>query len=157
MALLLYTYSLGLPVAGARQAGTPPNPQPIFEEARRALAAGDYPKAELAFPEVLAIDPRSAAAYTNLGVVYIRINKPDAAINSLESAKKLAPQVVGINLNLGLAYYKKNDFRNAIPNFGRVLASEPGSVQARLSQRLVTFHAGRIRARRGNARAPPAG
>ena len=109
----------------------PPNPRTVFEEAQRALSAHDYPKAEQGFREVLRIDPQSAAAYANLGVVYMRRGDYGRAIEAIKNAKRLAPQVAGLDLDLGLAYYHQNDFAAAIPPFKRVLQSDPSQGQAR--------------------------
>jgi len=81
------------------------DPKSLFDEAQRALLAHDYPKAEHGFREFLRIDPQSVGAYSNLGVVYMRTGRYDQAIKALKQAKKLAPQMAGLDLNLGLAYY----------------------------------------------------
>jgi tetratricopeptide (TPR) repeat protein len=100
-----------------------------FERAQQALAAKDYPAAERGFKGFLKLDPQSAAAYSNLGVVYMRTGRPDEAIRALKMAKKLDPHMVGIDLNLGLLYYRRQDFRNAVPYFVRVVAAQPDSLQ----------------------------
>ncbi len=107
------------------------DPKALFEEAQRALRAHDYPKAEQGFRAVLRIDPRSAPAYANLGVVYMRESEYGRALEAFQNAKRLAPQVAGLDLNLGLAYYHQNDFAEAIPPFTRVLHSDPEQAQAR--------------------------
>ena len=112
------------------QVKPPDDPRGVFEQAQRALASGDYPGAERGFRKVLQLDPGSAAAYVNLGVVYMRTVRFDDAIRAFQTAKKLDPQMVGIDLNLGLAYYRKQDFAQAIPHFARVLAADPGNAQA---------------------------
>src|SRR5207237_2196425 len=66
------------------QASQSQNPGSIFSAAQEALSAGDYAKAERGFREVLTIDPRSAAPYTDLGVVYLRTNRLDPAMQSLD-------------------------------------------------------------------------
>src|SRR6266699_2173204 len=50
-----------------------------FERAQQALMAQDYAGAERGFKEFLKLDPNSAAAYTNLGVVYMRTGKLEEA------------------------------------------------------------------------------
>ncbi len=108
-ALIAIFLTLFILQAAAQQ---PPvaDPKPIFERAQLALRNKDYPAAERGFQEVLRLDPRSAAAYTNLGVVYMRMEKYDSAIRALLEAKKLKPNLPGIDLNLGLAYYSKEEF-----------------------------------------------
>ena len=102
---------------------SPPNPQIIFEEAQRALNAHDYAKAEEGFREVLRIDPRSAAAYGNLGVVYMRRSEYGRAIEAFKNAKKLAPQVMGLDLNLGLGLLPSKRFCRS---HSRLSARSPG-------------------------------
>ena len=117
----------------------PQEPKTLFEEAERALTAGDYARAEKGFREVLKLEPRSAAAYSGLGVVYLRTEKINSAIKAFETAKRIAPQVVGIDLNLGLAFYKQQNFRHAIPHFGRVLEVRPQDVQPRYLKGMCHF------------------
>lgn len=99
-----------------------------FQVGQRELAAEQYAAAEAAFREVLRLDPNSAAAYTNLGVVYMRTGRFDAAIASLQEAARLAPRVAGIHLNLGLAHLRQGEYREAIPPFQKALelGAEPG-------------------------------
>src|SRR5439155_16039136 len=115
------------------------DPRALFEQAQRALNAGDYAQAEQAFLAVLRIDPQSAGAYFNLGVVYLRTEKFDAAIASLEKARRLAPAIAGVELNLGLAHYRKQDFRNAIPHFASHLSRDPSSIQAQYLKGISHF------------------
>ena len=55
----------------------------------------------------------------------------EPALANLRKAEQLAPQVAGIRLNIGLAHYRQNDFRHAIPPFESVIKDEPDSLQAR--------------------------
>jgi tetratricopeptide (TPR) repeat protein len=122
--------SVGTPPSGVREK---------FAQAQQALVARDYAAAERAFCEVIKLDPLSAAAYSDLGVVYLRTNRTTSAIQSFEAAQKLAPNEIGIDLNLGLAYYRQRDFEHAIPHFSRVLAADPGNNQARYLAGLCYF------------------
>src|SRR5205809_7596307 len=115
------------------------DPRALFEQAQRALNAGDYAQAEQGFLAVLRIDPQSAGAYFNLGVVYLRTEKFDAAIASLEKARRLAPAIAGVELNLGLAHYRKQDFRNAIPHFASYLSRDPSTLQAQYLKGISHF------------------
>ena len=49
----------------------------------------------------------------------------------MQSAEKLAPDVVGIRVNIGLVYFRQNDFRDAILPFESVVRDDPASGQAR--------------------------
>src|SRR5262249_38303959 len=107
------------------------DPAAFFRDGEQALVSGDYQRAEQGFRTVIERDPRSFAAYGNLGVVYMREKKWDAAINVLHSAEKLNPGAAGIRLNIGLAYYRQGEFAQAIPAFVSVVENDPTSAQAR--------------------------
>src|SRR5580704_15634982 len=99
----------------------PPDPKTLFGDAERALVAHDYPQAEIGFRKYLEMDPGSAAGYSNLGVVYMRLARYDSAIEAFHKAKALAPGLPELDLNLGLAYYHEEEFVKAIPAFERVI------------------------------------
>src|SRR5262249_35134873 len=79
----------------------------------------------------LAVDPTSAAAYANLGVVEMRRKNWDKAVANLHSAEKLAPKMTGVRLNLGLVEYRRANYAAAVEPFRSVLKDDPNSVQAR--------------------------
>ena len=107
------------------------DPRAVFERAQTALQNQDLASADAGFEDVLRLDPQSVAALSNLGVVYMRKEKYDRAIQAFLKAQKLNPSVPGISLNLGLAYYHRERFALAIPEFAQVLQAQPGSYQGR--------------------------
>ena len=103
----------------------------IYAAGERALREGDLHSAENAFRKVLATDPNSVGAHANLGVILMRHKNWDSALQELKTAAKLAPQVAGIRLNIGLVEYRSGDYQAAIPVFLSVLHDQPASEQAR--------------------------
>src|SRR5271165_2606937 len=99
------------------------DPKAIAEHGQHALATGEYAVAEHDFNQLLNLGVRSPSLYSNLGVVYLRTGRLDEAIRVLLKAKALAPGVPGVRLNLGLAYFRKREFKSAASYFGQVLAS----------------------------------
>src|SRR5271169_5938605 len=94
----------GEPVAVAGEIG-PVSAARIFQQGEDALKRAkpkDLVEAEHDFRQVLAMDPRSGAAYANLGVVYMRRKQWSKALETLRKAEHLLPQVAGIRLNIGL-------------------------------------------------------
>ncbi len=74
---------------------------------------------------------RSAAgAYANLGVIYMRRKQWPQALEMLNKAEKLAPDIAGIRLNIGLAYFRQGDYLRAIHPFESVVRQSPDSYQA---------------------------
>ncbi len=117
--------------SGAAAAAASQDPAKVFAEGEDALGKGDLDGAERSFKRVLALNPRVAGAYANLGVIHMRRKQWQQALASLDQAAKLAPQVAGIRLNIGLAHYRQGDFRHAIPALESVVKDVPDSLQAR--------------------------
>jgi tetratricopeptide (TPR) repeat protein len=123
----------------------PTDPAILFQRAQEALARGDLDEAERDFRGVLQLDHKSGAAYGNLGVVYMRRKQWTKAIDTLHRAELLSvmPQVAGIRLNIGLAYFRQNEFLKAIPPFEAVVRDQPDAVQPRYLLGLCYFFADR--------------
>ena len=118
-------------------------PAQIFQRGQDALKSGRLDEAERDFGEVAKIDPKSGAAYANLGVVYMRRKQWSKALRELQQAEKLMPEVPGIRLNVGLAYYRQNEFLKAIPEFEWVVRAQPDALQPRYLLGLCYFFAER--------------
>ena len=115
-------------IAAADSAG---DPQKLFEAGEVALRAGKLDEAQSDFQAVLAIHPREAGAYTNLGVIHMRRKQWAQALDTLHTAEQLAPDMAGVRLNIGLVYYRQHNFHAAIAPFESVLKQMPSSYQAR--------------------------
>jgi Flp pilus assembly protein TadD len=89
----------------------------LFEEGQQAITRGDLARAESAFHRVLAINANDANAHGNLGVIAMKRKRWSTALSELRAAETLAPRNLGIRVNIGLVYYRQNDFRAAIPAF----------------------------------------
>src|SRR6266436_2439409 len=103
----------------------------IFQRGQMALQQGDLEAAETDFRRVLQSDPRSAAAYVNLGVIEMRRKNWDKALGELRHAEKLAPKMPGIRLNIGLAEYKRGNYPDAIAPLSAAMRDQPEAVQPR--------------------------
>jgi tetratricopeptide (TPR) repeat protein len=131
--------------AWSQSSNTPPAPAAIFQEGAQALQAGNLTGAEARFLEVIKLNPQSAAAWSNLGVVYMRQRKWDKALRNLSEARKLAPQIAGIRLDIGLVHFRTSDYEAARAPLSSVLRDRPDSVQARFLLALCDFFTGRFR------------
>ncbi|MGH9720227.1 MAG: tetratricopeptide repeat protein [Bryobacteraceae bacterium] len=106
------------------------SPQQLFDRAVAALAAKDYAAAEQGFHAVLKFAPTHIGALGNLGVVYSRTHRYDAAVAVYQRALKSAPRDPGLLLNLGLAYLKQERYDRALPVFEKLAATQPSNAQA---------------------------
>jgi tetratricopeptide (TPR) repeat protein len=137
-----------LPICVAQAQDTAPQTSPktssdpakIFANGEAALKAGDLERAEREFKAVLKLDPKSAAAEGNLGVVYMRRQQWAEALSHLEAAAKLDPHTPGIRLNIGLAYYRQGDFWHAVPPLESVVREQPEATQPRQLLGLCYFY-----------------
>jgi tetratricopeptide (TPR) repeat protein len=111
----------------------------LFGSGEAALRAGNLDQAESSFKQVLALDPNSAGAYANLGVIAMRRQNWSAALDLLHKAERLAPNIAGIRLNIGLVHYRQSEFKIAIGPFESVVRDKPDSVQARYLLGLCYF------------------
>ena len=103
--------------------------QEVFENASKALKAGDYDGAEAGFRNVLKTDPQNIGALGNLGVVYSRTHCYARAIDVYKHALRLTPQDPGLLLDLGLVYFKQDAYARALPIFRRLHARDPSNTQ----------------------------
>ena len=117
------------------------DPAQLFQHGQEALGANQLDTAERDFRQVLQLDPKAAAAYANLGVVYMRRKQWDKALAMLHKAEPLIPRVPGIRLNIGLAYFRQNEFLKAIPPFESVVRDQPDAEQPRYLLGLCYFFA----------------
>jgi tetratricopeptide (TPR) repeat protein len=118
-------------LAAAQAAAARPDPKAWFAEGQAALKEGNLDVAEAAFRRVVAVDPRSGAAYANLGVIAMRRKEWDRAIALLRKAETLDPKMTGIRLNIGLVEYRRGNYAAAIAPLASVLREQPDSEQAR--------------------------
>ena len=115
------------------------DPAVLFARAAAALQANDLRTAESGFRAVIRIDPRSAAALTNLGVTLMREKRWPDALNVLSQAEHLEPAMDGIPLDLGLVRFHTADYAAAVPEFRRALTQAPDNSQARFLLGLSCF------------------
>jgi tetratricopeptide (TPR) repeat protein len=107
------------------------DPRVEFAAGRDALRDGDLNAAEKAFRRVLTVDPRSAAAYANLGVIAMRRKEWDRALEHLNKAEHLDPKMAGIRLNIGITEFRRANYGAAIAPLSSVVRDQPDSSQAR--------------------------
>ncbi len=104
---------------------------------------GDDRGAEQAWKSIAAANPSNAEAFAHLGFLASRQERYSEAIASYEKAVRLAPNMPGLQMNLGLALFKANDFPAAIKHFSAQLALHPGpAAEAHLTILLGMAHFG---------------
>lgn len=116
----------------------------VFAQGQQALQNNDLQRAEQIFRQVAQCDPKSAAAYVNLGVVMMRRRQWAQALLYLNQAEGMSPAMPGIHLDKGLVYFRQGDYKSAILEL-RVAAQQNASTQPRYLLGLSCFFLGEYR------------
>lgn len=77
---------------------------------------------------------RNAAAWTNLGAVFLDWGRPMDAAEALKQARQLSPDAPNISYLLGVAYSRAEKCELALPAFDSALALAPGNSYALLDR-----------------------
>jgi predicted Zn-dependent protease len=138
------------PVAGGREASSPPDagpggppaetgsspdeapvsPATLLAEALERQRAGDFAAAASAYERLVALVPANPALRSNLGAAYAGLGRFDDAITQYREALTLGPNNYAIRHNLALALYKAGHIREASVEAAAVVAGQPDNVRA---------------------------
>ena len=93
------------------------------------LKRRQYDPATKEFERALEINPNDAESHDALGGVWLYTGRADAAIEAIETALRFNPELPSSGLvHLGLAYYLKGQYREAITTLERALGQNPDLV-----------------------------
>ncbi|MEO8018776.1 MAG: winged helix-turn-helix domain-containing protein [Pseudomonadota bacterium] len=96
--------------------------------ARSYIAYNRYPEAQAQIDAAIAINPSDADALAGRGNILMWLGKTDAAIESLELAQRIDPELNDFDrFALGLAYYLKSRYLLAIEQAELNLRKNPGA------------------------------
>ena len=129
----------GVPTVAAVPAPAPAQPlvdgnaQRLFDEARRALAAGRTEQAERGFKALTRSHPDLGGPHANLGLIYRRAGKHDDAIAALEEAVRVSPRQPVYFNQLGIAYRHKGEFAKARAAYEQAIALDAGYAEPHLN------------------------
>ncbi len=87
---------------------------------------GQNAEAEQAWLSVVDANPRNAEALAHLGLLEARQEHFDKAIDYYRRAAAISPELPGLQMNLGLAFFKASQFPDAIGAFTVELKRHPG-------------------------------
>jgi tetratricopeptide (TPR) repeat protein len=112
----------GLPGRSSSAAGVAQNENrsaanPALSQAENALAGNRLDEALAKCREALAQDPKSARAYYILGIIQLRLGKPDEAKAAWLKAIQISPGSVDAHLAVGKLYLDTNNLADAAKEF----------------------------------------
>jgi YaiO family outer membrane protein len=112
-----------------------------YEQGVRLKVAGDYPAAERALKEALALQPDNADTLLQLGLVQAYQEKYDGALASLARAHALAPDYHDVTIAIARIRSWQGRDADAIAELDRVLAHAPDHAEALGLKRELTERA----------------
>jgi tetratricopeptide (TPR) repeat protein len=97
----------------------------LLDAARRFHKAGDLPRAEEAYRQILARDPNHAQAWYLLGALQVGRNQLDKAVTTLEQALRLQPTHADALNQLGVVFAQRSQMAEATARFREALRHRP--------------------------------
>jgi len=122
--------------SGGGPASAAPDPKDKLDVLRLAQIAegheleGRYAEARDAYARLLELGPESPASYVNLALSQARMQKFDDAIATLRLGAERIPGSAILHVRLGHTYLVTGRAEEAIASMDRVIALEPGNVDA---------------------------
>ena len=87
--------------------------QTLFEQGLKAFKREDFSTAQKTFNLAIRENPSDALSHYYLGLTYSRLGKSRAAIAAYQQAALQDPELPGLHLSLGIAYYKSKSYQPA--------------------------------------------
>jgi tetratricopeptide (TPR) repeat protein len=101
-----------------------------FRAGQAALKHGDFLRATEEFKKVLALDPSLVEAEANLGLAYQSLLDYEAAARCLSHALRERPNLLGLNIIVGMDYLKLGSPEKAVPYLQHALELDPSNPDA---------------------------
>ena len=91
----------------------------------RASEANEVTLAEKLLRRATELDPEHDSAFNDLGLVYLKLDRPEDAITALERQLKIDPDHPYAHNNLGQALHRAGRIDEAVQSFGRQIEIDP--------------------------------
>ncbi|MDR3458550.1 MAG: tetratricopeptide repeat protein [Verrucomicrobiae bacterium] len=101
-----------------------------LNEGNYDYAKGDLPSAAQHFQKAVDWDARSVPFHQSLAVALSALNRPQAAVETLEQAVRFSPEDAESRYQLGLAYNGVGDLTNTLTQLSAAVRLDPGHVAA---------------------------
>jgi predicted Zn-dependent protease len=115
--------SCGASNAGAQLAAHDSDFARMYRSAQSAMAAGRYAEARTDFERLEKMDPGVAEVHATLGVLYYKTGDFNRAIEEIRSARKLKPELPGMDALLSLSLAESGKYREALAGLEKAFHS----------------------------------
>src|SRR5262249_27117991 len=114
--------------------------QELYAQARSAQAAGNLSEAAARYEEILKIAPRLAAAYNNLGSIYVQQREFRKAVDVLQKGLEINRDMPSASALLGIALYEMGDYSKARPRLETATRANPKDSNASIYFAIARIH-----------------
>ena len=118
--------------------------QQAIDLALQHHGAGDLPKAEVIYQQILQADPNQPVALHLLGVIAHQVGKNDIAVDLITRALAIKPKYAEARCNLGLALQGLGKLNEAVSNYRKALAVKPDYPEAHSNLGLALQKLGKL-------------
>ncbi|MEA3246283.1 MAG: FG-GAP-like repeat-containing protein, partial [Gemmatimonadota bacterium] len=141
------SYAEALPIYMKSLALNPTHGDALYYAGTLQLELGDFTAAEASWRRMLATDPHSARALSQMGALFLCLDRgaplrPDSADKYLRAARDVNRENTGPLLHLGESALIRRDRVRALEMFRAVLATHQSSPQAHFYAGYIAFKAG---------------
>ena len=128
----------------AQAASSDDRVQELYAQARSAQAAGNLAEAAARYEEILKVAPRLAAAYNNLGSIYVQQREFRKAADVLQKGLDINRDMPSASALLGIALYEMGDYSKAKPRLETAARANPNDWRAALYLANDLIHLGQF-------------
>jgi len=104
--------------------------QQYFDQGAAELEAENYPAALAAFEQILELQPDSATAYFNLGIVYGKLGETDKALEHFGKAAVVRPDYYDAYDAIGDIYSAEGRWPETMEALAKAIEARPDSTEA---------------------------
>jgi tetratricopeptide (TPR) repeat protein len=103
----------------------------LYRSGQSAMAAGRFDEARAAFERLETMDASVAEVHATLGILCFKLGSFSEAIREIRAARKLKPQLPGLETLLSLSLAEVGKYREALPGLEKAFRSDPNPEQKR--------------------------
>src|SRR5690554_5003336 len=124
--------------------GIPLEALQAFEEALAAMKVGATERATAieALERAIEIEPTFAEAHYNLGLLYGEIDRSDEAVEHIQTARELDPDVFDYTVALAKAFAENEQYDDAQELFSEVVARDENNLVAKNNMAVIALRRG---------------
>lgn len=113
--------------------------QKAFNEGMKQMRLGALREAEKFLKEAIKVNPKAAYVYSALGNLYYKTGKLIDATKAYVMATNINPEDITLKLNLGMVYYRRRAYKEAMQVFNKVAKTAgPKSQQGIYASKMLT-------------------